>query len=306
VASITKLKDRTGKPWQVRIRRKGQTFVEYFRTKKEADAFAAKVEADFDRWSKVLNGELRRHTLAELIDRYLTIWTGKDHSLVTRLAWWEDRFGDRPLSEFTRDTVREAMAAMEAEPASRGGWHVTQQATTRTGSTLNRYKAALSACYKTGIDRGWFGLKDNPFQGVRDRKEGNNRFGRALEEEARARLLAACDQSTAWRGLGVFVRLALTTGARRGELFGLEWRDVDLKDGSILLSETKNGDDRRVPLIGEARDRLAAWSKVRKLDDPRVFPGAKTTTTLPVDKAWTQAKIAAAVENLRIHDLRHS
>lgn len=306
MASITKLPDRKSKPWQVRIRRKGQVFVEYFKTKREADAFAAKVEADFDRWSKVLNGELRRHTLADLIDRYITIWTGRDRTAIPRLGWWKDRFGDRPLSEFTVDTVREALAVMEAEPASRGGWHVTQQTATRSGATLNRYKAALSAAYKTGIDRGWFGLRDNPFQGIRDRKEAGNRFGRALEDDERARLLTACDQSTVWRGLGVFVALALATGARKGELLGLEWHDVELKTGSVLLRETKNGDDRRVPLIGDARDRLAAWAKVRKLDDPRVFPGAKAATTPPVDKAWTQAKTAATVENLRIHDLRHS
>ena len=55
MASIRTL-DNRAKPWQVSIRRKGQRFVEYFRTKK--DAFAAKVEADFDRWSKILGGEL--------------------------------------------------------------------------------------------------------------------------------------------------------------------------------------------------------------------------------------------------------
>ncbi|MBK1654739.1 hypothetical protein [Allochromatium vinosum] len=57
MASIRTFDNRT-KPWQVSIGRKGQRFVEYFRTKKDADAFAAKVEADFDRWAKILGGEL--------------------------------------------------------------------------------------------------------------------------------------------------------------------------------------------------------------------------------------------------------
>ncbi len=217
MASITKLPDRKSKPWQVRIRRKGQTFVEYFRTKKDADAFAAKVEADFDRWAQVLGGELRRHTLGELIGRYLTIWTGKDPTVTARLGWWKDRFDER------------------------------------------------------------------------------------------ARRLASCDQSRAWPDLGLFVRLALATGARRRELLGLEWRDVDLKGGSIiLLRDTKNGDDRRVPLLGDVRALLLERAKVRKLDDPRVFPSAKVHTLPPLDKAWTAAKLEAKVENLRVHDLRHS
>jgi len=306
VASITKLKDRTGKPWQVRIRRKGQSFVEYFRTKREADAFAAKVEADFDRWFRVLGGELRRHTVAELIDRYMKIHDGKDHNLASRLSWWKDRYGDRLLSDFTSDTAREALASMEVEPVARGANPITETSKPRSGPTINRYKSALSACFKAGIDRGWLGLQVNPFGGIRSRKEVGNRFGRCLEDDERGRFLAACDASQVWRDLGLFVRLALATGARRGELLGLEWRDVDLKAGSILLRETKNGDDRRVPLLGEVRALLVERSKVRKLDDPRVFPSAKAHTKPPLDKAWGQAKEAAQVENLRIHDLRHS
>lgn len=57
MAAIDKLKGRE-KPWRVRIRRKGREITEYFRTKKNADAFAAKVEADFDRWAKILGREL--------------------------------------------------------------------------------------------------------------------------------------------------------------------------------------------------------------------------------------------------------
>ena len=169
---------------------------------------------------------------------------------------------------------------------------------------MNRYKAAVSAAFKAGIDGGWFGLKDNPAAGIRGKKE-THRFGRALEDDERARLLSACDDSS-WSGLGVFVRLALATGARRGELLKLQWSDVDMQRGSILLRETKNAEDRRVPLIGEARDRLATWAKVRRLDDPRVFPGTAADRAPPLDNAWKAAKAAAAVDNLRIHDLRHS
>ena len=306
MASVCKLENRS-KPWQVRIRRKGQTFIEYFRTKKEADAFAAKVEADFDRWAKILGGELRRHTLAELIDRYLGIWSGKDIATPARLAWWKDQYGDRLLSEFNTDTAREALARLEEEPAVQGGKTLTTTERPRSGATVNRYKAALSACYKAGIDRGWFGLQFNPFTGIRSRKETGNRFGRVLEDDERARLLEACDRSTVWRDLGLFVRLALATGARRGELLGLEWRDVDLKSGSILLRNTKNGDDRRVPLLGEVRALLAEHAKVRRLDDPRVFPGtAPDRPVWCIEEAWSDAKQNAQVENLRIHDLRHS
>ncbi|MBK1721943.1 tyrosine-type recombinase/integrase [Thiocystis violacea] len=307
MASIRKLTDGRAKPWQVRITRKGQTLPpNYFRTKTEAKGFAAKVEADFDRWSKVLGGELRKHTLADLIDRYMQVHDGKDHNLSSRLGWWRDRYGDVTLAEFTADTAREALASLEMERVGRGSHPAGENSKPRSGSTINRYKSALSACFKAGLDRGWYGLKDNPFAGVRQRKEGSSRFGRCLEDDERARLLEACDQSSTWPDLGLFVRLALATGARRGELLKLEWRDVDLKGGSILLRATKNGDDRRVPLLGDARLLLEARAKVRKLDDMRVFPGGSAGEEANVEYAWRKAKESAQVETLRIHDLRHS
>jgi hypothetical protein len=86
VASISKLKNRKSKPWQVRIRRQGKSLVEYFRTKREASDFAAKVEADFEKWSRMLGGELKRHTVGDLIDRFMFQWAGKDVSLLARMA----------------------------------------------------------------------------------------------------------------------------------------------------------------------------------------------------------------------------
>lgn len=305
MASISKLENRKSKPWQVRIRRQGKTIVEYFRTKREASDFAAKVEGDFNKWSRLLGGELKRHTVGELIDRFMLQWSGKDVSLLARMAWWKEHYGDRLLSEFRGDAVREGLAMLEEGTARQGGNVVTDTDRKRSPATINRYRTAISSAFKAAIDKGWFGVEDNPAAGIRQRKENNNRFGRCLEDDERARMLEACDGSD-WSGLGLFVRLALATGARRGELLKLEWRDVDLKGGSILLRETKNADDRRVPLIGEAHSRLEKWSKIRHLDDPRVFPGTAPNRPPPVDQKWNEAKAAAGIENLRIHDLRHS
>lgn len=306
MASIAKLDNRKSKPWQVRIRRKGKTIVHYFRTKREGADFAAKVEADFDKWSRLLGGELKKHTLADLIDRYMRQWSGKDHNTPSRLAWWRKHYGDLSLAEFNDDVVREAIARLKTDPAPHGGKVVTEADKPRSGPTVNRYKAALSSAYKTAIDDGWFGIKQNPVAGIRSSKENRSGFGRSLGDEKRPALLKACDASTIWPALGVFVRLALATGARRGELLKLTWADVDLKRGSLLFLDTKNGDDRRVPLIGDALKSLKRYAKVRRLDDPRVFPGRTTETPPQVDKAWHTALTAADIDSLRIHDLRHS
>ena len=46
------------------------------------------------------------------------------------------------------------------------------------------------------------------------------------------------------------VILALSTGGRRAEIWGLSWKDVDLKNGFITFEETKNDEPRSVPLQG--------------------------------------------------------
>ena len=168
--------------------------------RREADDFAAKVEADFDRWSKLLGGELRRHTLADLIDRYMSAYQGKDQSIAARMAWWKEQYGDRALSDFTDDTLRDGLARLAEGTREAGRNQVTETDRKLSPATLNRYKTAIGTLYKTAIDAGWFGIKINPAAGIRQRKENNSRFGRCLEDDERARLLDACDQSADWAG----------------------------------------------------------------------------------------------------------
>ena len=65
VASITKPKNRKGKPRQVPLRRLGKAVVEYFKTAREASDFSAKVEADFDQWVSCSAGS-RRSTSSQM------------------------------------------------------------------------------------------------------------------------------------------------------------------------------------------------------------------------------------------------
>jgi integrase len=95
---------------------------------------------------------------------------------------------------------------------------------------------------------------------------------RFLDDNERAKLLAACQKSSnAW--LYPCVVLALSTGMRQGELMSLKWPDVNLKDGYLILHETKNGERRRIPLAGLALELLVEHAKVRRLDTDLLFPG---------------------------------
>lgn len=78
--------------------------------------------------------------------------------------------------------------------------------------------------------------------------------------------------------LYICIVLALATGIRQAELMGLQWRDVDLKNGVAILHETKNGERRRVPLSGLGLELLCEYAKVRRIDTPLLLPSPTTAT----------------------------
>src|SRR5205807_3794219 len=129
--------------------------------------------------------------------------------------------------------------------------------------------AILSHAFTMAV-REWQWCDDNPVCKVRKLKEPRGRV-RFLSEEERQRLLESCQVSSN-PYLHTIVVLALSTGARRGELLSLHWRDVDLKRGMLTFRETKNGETHSVPLTGYALDVFTKHAKVRRLDTTLVFP----------------------------------
>jgi integrase len=134
-------------------------------------------------------------------------------------------------------------------------------------------------------------------------KESEGR-DRVLSNEELFRLLDACQKSSN-KLLFLFVLLALTTGARSGELLGLPWDDVDLNEGIIHLKDTKNGRPRILAVVGIGLEMLRDLFKTRNPDKPLVFAGKTRFGKLTLRKPWEKAVREAKIENLKPHDLRH-
>ena len=106
------------------------------------------------------------------------------------------------------------------------------------GSTINRRVTALSAVLSVTVkEYGW--LAKNLVWNVSRLEDSKGRV-RFLGEQERFALLEACDAST-FSALGSAVRLALATGARKGELHALAWQNVDLDRRTVRFVDTKNG-----------------------------------------------------------------
>jgi integrase len=103
------------------------------------------------------------------------------------------------------------------------------------------------------------------------------------------------------------IKLLIYTGARKSEILTLRWSYVDFDRGIALLPDSKEGGDKTLYLSGPALDILAALPRVE--GNPFVLPGLASGTHLTssgLHKGFGQVRRAAGLDNVRVHDLRHS
>ncbi|MBU1611052.1 MAG: site-specific integrase, partial [Proteobacteria bacterium] len=132
----------------------------------------------------------------------------------------------------------------------------------------------------------------NPIKLVHKPKVEKGRT-RRLEGDEEHTLLEAADPR-----LQPVIRFALETAMRRSEIAELYWQDVDLPCSSIYLAQTKNSDERTIPLSPTAKNILA---DLPRQISGRVFGMTAEMITVAMKKAARKAEIA----NLTFHDLRH-
>jgi integrase len=176
-------------------------------------------------------------------------------------------------------------------------------------ATIYRELSVLSAAINYAI-REWEWEIPNPVTG-RKPKQGESRIRWISRSQAEALIRAAESLPRASVYLADFIRLALHTGCRRGELLGLEWSRVDLKEGLVYLegAHTKSGKRRSVPLNQVARLALLNRARFRAKwcpGSPWVFCTHKGKRICSVRKGFLDACAKVGITDFRIHDMRHT
>ena len=98
--------------------------------------------------------------------------------------------------------------------------------------------------------------------------------------------------------------LLIFTGARKGEIETLKWADLDLECGYLRLSDSKTG-QKAIPLNACALEVLV--SLPRFVGSPYVFPAHRGDGHYEgTPKVWRIVRAKAGLEDVRLHDLRHS
>jgi len=124
-----------------------------------------------------------------------------------------------------------------------------------------------------------------------------------LTPDELAALLSATKEDSHLQA-GTIMKAALFTGMRRGELFKLEWQDIDFERGFIHIRDPKGGPDQSIPLNEMAR---ALFEAYRRTDSPYVFPGRDGGQRTNINQAVNRIKKKAGLpKDFRpLHGLRH-
>jgi integrase len=104
------------------------------------------------------------------------------------------------------------------------------------------------------------------------------------------------------------IRALLFTGARLSEIRELRWEHVDFKAGTLKLPGKKGGVRKTHPVGSPALELLASISRVD--GSPWVFPRPsdpeRCISKEVIENAWQRLRARAAIEDVRLHDLRHT
>lgn len=306
MATITKQKGKRKTTYKVRIRKPNNpTVTKTFSSKSLAERWARQTEIKIEEGTYFEEVEAASHTIDDLVDRYIKeelkkLAESDWHIRARHLTWWKNEIGDKTLNRVTPALLVELRNRLRSEPNEKGQ--------TRSGATVNRYMAAMSAAFGIAVAE-WQWLKENPFSRVRREQEAKGRV-RFLSPDERSSLLGACQDSQN-KHLYLITVLALSTGMRQTEIMTLAWDQIDFERKAVTLLKTKNGDVRVIPLVGLAAELLRDHGKVRKLKNPYVFPGRPTTGHQSANakfprRAWETAVAKAEIEDFNFHDCRHS
>lgn len=307
MASIKKRKGKQGTGYLVSIRRRGHPPIyETFKSKADAQAFVARTEANIA--DNKHYGMARVRTITDLLDAYepeaKEIKTAATRKRV--LDWWREHYGNVKLRDFDAAMIVKAKRKLTTEGVKRHALQDDGKKAPRAASTVKHYMIYMGQALKYGMATlKW--IDRNPMADVEKPKIDNARI-RWLADDERARLLDACQQSEN-PDLYLIVLLALTSGARQGEIRNLRWSQVDFANNVAWLTpkETKTKAPRAVPLVGRALELLRERSKVRKIDTDLVFASpAGGDKARNLRNAFAVALKRAKVDNCRFHDLRHS
>ncbi|MCD9146584.1 tyrosine-type recombinase/integrase [Pseudophaeobacter flagellatus] len=278
MASIRKLKS----GYRAEIARRGIRKSKVFPTKQEAKDWAARAEYEILHGDKIA----AKLALGELFDRY-----AREVSPSKRGHRWEvirlEKFGRDPIAQIRLEDLSAKDFAK---------WRDKRLQEVAPASVIREMQ--LMSSVLTVARRDWELISINPLSDVRKpaKPQPRDRLPTPAEIEA-MQFCAGEDLSKATARAFHAFKFAMECAMRAGEIAGLEWDRVDLDRRVALLTHTKNGRPREVPLSTRAVELIRALPEL----DP-VFG----LSSRQLDVLFRKLRDRAGVKGLTFHDSRHA
>lgn len=191
-----------------------------------------------------------------------------------KIAYLAPKLGQKLLGDIDRDLIESVLPADVK------------------ASTRNRYRAMIRAILRAA-EREWEWIERAP--SLRTEAEPKRRVAFLTQQQAES-LIAHLPEK-----YRLPVRFALLTGLRRSNVFNLEWENVNLTQGVVVVhaDEAKAGERIIVPLNSQAKALLESVPEPRT---GRVWGDMERVWA----NTWASACKKAGVPGFRFHDLRHT
>ena len=199
----------------------------------------------------------------------------------------ERRLGAIPVSEVNRRHMNDLHHKLRSKPIM-----------------ANRVLALLSKMFNLAEKWGWRPDATNPTRHVeRYRETRRERYLSDLEMAALGKALRAAESERSELPSALAaIRFLILTGCRRSEALRLRWIDLDLARGIARLPDSKTG-----PKTIYLNAPVSSLLNKQQRDTAWVFPGRyRNGPLIGLTRPWYRIRKAAGLEDVRLHDLRHT
>ena len=310
-----RISKKTGKKSYIaRVRVKGHKPVsQTFSSKTLAEKWIKKIEVEFEESSISPVYEARRTTISTIIDRFIACELPKrqpkaQQEFTMVLEWFRKEIGEYTLTGITTEILvncREKLVNKKKEIPMKNGKLKTSDKTL-SPATVNKYLTYMRVVFEYCV-KDLDILQINPMSKVRKLSVKNERK-RFLSLNEITKLLDKCKSTN--QEVYLCTLIALLCGARKSEVLHLTWETVDLENKMLYFLDTKNDEDRGVPIHEFLYKELVDFkiqNKIRNLKKDYLF---KTEDGKPkeslIGKLFPRIVESCGIEDFRFHDLRHT
>ncbi|VVE49180.1 integrase/recombinase [Pandoraea communis] len=290
-----------GTRWRAQVRREGKSIAKTFRTKAQASTWAREIEVAVDEGRNL--DKVSAKTLVPAIIAHYRILREESKRPV-RVKSTEDYTLKQLAEHFNGVTIAELTPKMlvkfaQARHRAGAGAATVNMDISKLGTVLRHTSSFLDFDVPDVIGKArpmLHHLRLIGSSGKRERRPTADEIARimAWDREHPEYTLPLAD----------VIEINGQSGFRRGEIFRIEWRDLDEINRMVLVRDRKDprnkvGNNEWVPLIGTSLDVIKRQSKVD--GEQRIFPFSPQTAS----KYFKMACDSKGIVDLHLHDLRH-